>query len=162
MFRVFMVFVFLAVSGCATKYQPTGFTGGFNETQLGENIFQVTFNGNGYTGRERATDFALLRSAEVTLLNGFRFFIVAGSDKDSSISAYTTPSTSTTTGSAYRSGNNVYGTARTNTTGGQTYIVSKPGVSNTIVCFKDKPDTGGLVYDAEFVRKSLKAKYSID
>ena len=50
------------MQSCATTYQSEGLTGGFSETQLDENIFRVTFYGNGYTGKERVTDFALLRS----------------------------------------------------------------------------------------------------
>ncbi len=49
--------------GCATVYQRQSFTGGFSETQLGENIFQVSFKGNAYTSRKRASNFTLLRSA---------------------------------------------------------------------------------------------------
>ena len=69
----------LALAGCSTPYQRTGFTGGFSETRLQENAFSVSFRGNGYTSRERSTDFALLRCAELTLENGFKFFAVADS-----------------------------------------------------------------------------------
>ena len=60
------------LSGCATAYQPKGFTGGFSETQLDESVFQVSFRGNAYTSSERAADFTLLRSAELTIENGYR------------------------------------------------------------------------------------------
>lgn len=150
------------LAACATSYQHRGFGGGFSETQLGENIFQVSFRGNGYTRGERASDFALLRSAEVTTQNGFRYFIVVESAKDSSLSTYTTPTQSYTTGSVYGYGNTAYGSATTTTYGGQTYIIRKPSTTNTIVCFKDKPEATGLVFDAEFVKKSLRQKYGID
>jgi hypothetical protein len=149
------------LSGCATAYQRQGFSGGHSETQLGENIFQVSFRGNGYTRGERASDFALLRSAEVTTENGFRYFIVVESGKDSSLSIYTTPTQSYTTGSAYGYGNTAYGSATTTTYGGQTYIIRKPRTTNTIICFKEKPEVAGLVFDTEFVKKSLKQKYDI-
>ena len=149
------------LSGCATEYQRQGFSGGYSETQLGENIFQVSFRGNGYTRGERASDFALLRSAEVASENGFRYFIVVESGRDSSLSTYTTPTQSYTTGSAYGYGNTAYGSATTTTYGGQTYLIRKPSATNTIVCFKEKPDGAGLVFDAEFVMRSLKSKYGI-
>src|SRR3990172_5158619 len=149
------------LSGCATAYKREGFTGGNSETQLGENIFQVSFRGNGYTNEIRASNFSLLRSAEVALENGFRYFAIVESAKGSKVSAYTTPTTSDTTGSAYGSGNYAYGSATTTTYGGQTYFVSKPSTTNTILCFKEKPETGGLVFDAEFVARSLKQKYGI-
>jgi len=147
--------------GCATAYQREGFSGGYTETQLGENIFQVSFRGNGYTRGERATNFALLRSAEVATANGFRYFIVAESGKDSLLSAYTTPTQSYTTGITHSYGNSTYGSATTNTYGGRTFIIRKPSATNTIICFKEKPEIAGLVFDAEFVTKSLTQKYGI-
>ena len=149
------------LGGCATTYQPNSFTGGYSETQLGENIFQVSFRGNGYTSRERASDFSLLRSAEVALENGFRYFVIVESEKGSKVGAYTTPTTSYTTGSAYGSGNYAYGSATTTTYGGQTYFISKPRATNTILCFKEKPEINGLVFDAEFVAKSIRQKYNL-
>ncbi|GIX25986.1 MAG: hypothetical protein KatS3mg122_3217 [Caldimonas sp.] len=64
------------LGGCATTYQPEGFSGGFSETQLDTNVFRVSFRGNGYTRAERAEELALLRSAELTLKNGFTHFVV--------------------------------------------------------------------------------------
>jgi uncharacterized protein YceK len=152
----------VALSGCATTYQRKSFTGGYSETQLGENIFQVSYRGNGYTSHERASDFSLLRSAEVALENGFRYFVIVESEKDSKVGAYTTPTTSYTTGSAYGSGNYAYGSATTTTSGGQTYFISKPRATNTILCYKEKPEVNGLVFDAEFVAKSIRQKYELN
>lgn len=162
--RAFTILALLVVvlSGCATTYQHKSFTGGYSETQLGENIFQVSFRGNGYTSRERASDFSLLRSAEVAMENGFRYFVIVESEKDTKVDAYTTPTTSYTTGSAYGSGNYAYGNATTTTSGGQTHLISKPGATNTILCFKEKPETHGLVFDAEFVAKSIRQKYGLN
>ena len=154
--------VVATLSGCATAYQSKSFTGGYSETQLGDNIFQVSFRGNGYTSRERAADFTLLRSAEVTVENGFRYFVIVESEKGSKVGAYTTPTTSNTTGSAYGSGNYAYGNATTTTYGGQTYFISKPRATNTILCFKEKPEINGLVFDAEFVAKSIRKKYDLN
>jgi len=158
---VVLTLLAVALAGCATAYQRQGFTGGFSETQLGENIFQVSFKGNGHTSRERASDFALLRSAELALENGFKYFIIVDSEKYTKTGTYTTPTNSYTTGSAYGTGNYAYGSATTTTTGGQTYFISKPRSINTIVGFKEKPETNGLVYDAVFVVKSIKGKYDI-
>src|SRR5207248_10516697 len=78
-----------------------------------------------------------------------------------SYSSYTTPVHSTTTASATNYGNTAYGTAHTTTTGGETYLIAKPGASNTIVCFRDRPEGYPLVYNAEFVYRSLSNKYGI-
>lgn len=157
-----IIITLLAVMfGCATAYQPVSFSGGFSETRLGENVFQVSFRGNGYTSRERASDFSLLRSAEIALENGFRYFVVVDSEKHSQVGAYTTPTTSRTTWNIHGYGNTAYLSATTTTQGGQTYFVSKPRAANTILCFKEKPEINGLVFDAEFVTKSIKEKYGI-
>ncbi len=47
-------------TGCATRYQPQSYTGGFQETALAPNAFEIRFVGNGYTDAQRAADFALL------------------------------------------------------------------------------------------------------
>jgi hypothetical protein len=160
--RIYYVSIMIALlSGCATTYQPSSFSGGFSETRLGEDTFQVSFRGNGYTSTERASDFSLLRSAELTLQNGFRYFIVVDSKESSKLDTYTTPTTSHTTGNAYGYGNYAYGNSTTTTYGGETYAISKPRATNTIVCFKEKPQVNGLVFEAEYVLKSIKGKYGI-
>ena len=161
--RITILFIVLIFAGCATRYQPMGFTGGYSETQLGENIFQVSFYGNGYTSRERVSDFSLLRAAELTLEKGFRYFVIVDSEKHTKIKTYTTPTRSYSTGSAYGYGNYVHFNATTTTYGGHTYIISNPSATNTFLCFKEKPKiNNGLVFDAEFVVKSIKEKYGID
>jgi hypothetical protein len=147
------------LSSCATPYQRQGFfIAGYSETQLDKNIFQVSFRGNQNTSRERASDFALLRSAEVTTENGFRYFIVVSWVKGSAFSTDATPRHSYT---MYGYGNTVEGSARTSTYGGQTFVIQEPGTTNTILCFKEKPDVVGLMFEAEFVKESLKQKYGI-
>lgn len=148
--------------GCSTKYQPQGFSGGFSETQLSPNAFNISFRGNGFTSREKASDFALLRSAELALNNGYQYFIITTSDKYVNNSTYTTPTHYNTTFNASTYGNQTYGSAYTTSTGGQTYNIRKPSVDNTIICFKDKPNINGMVYDANFLVKSLKTKYEIE
>lgn len=150
----------LVLSACATTYQPQSFTGGFTETQLDKNVFRVSFQGNGYTARERAEDFTLLRSAELTLKNGFNYFVIVDGKSGTDYSAFTTPTQSTTYGSANVYGNTAYGRATTTTTGGQTVVVQRPSSTNTIVCMNDKPE-GVFAYDAAFVYRSLSGKYGL-
>lgn len=147
----------LLVAGCATAYQAKSFTGGFSETRLGDNVFEVNFRGNGYTSRERARDFALLRSSEVTLESGYRYFAILDSDNSASLSSYTTPTH--TQMQAYSTGNYAYGTATT--TGGQTHFVSKPTNHFVIMCFEEKPDQA-LTFDARFVAAEIRKKYGIE
>jgi hypothetical protein len=146
----------LLLIGCATPYQSTGFTGGYEDIQLSENIFKISFHGNGYTSRQRAEDFCLLRSAEVAKSNGYTYFVIIEDNNYSEQSSYTTPTTSY--GEASVHGNTVRG--KVTTYGGNTYTISKPRNSNTILCFKEKPD--GISYDVNLVIPSIKAKYSIE
>jgi len=78
---ILAVAVFL--TGCATPYKPDGMMGGFSERQLGEDVFTVTFQGNGYTSDQKARDYLLLRCADVTLAHGSKYFRLVGSANDS-------------------------------------------------------------------------------
>ncbi|MGH8355486.1 MAG: CC0125/CC1285 family lipoprotein [Pseudomonas sp.] len=69
--RIVTCLCFVAfLSACTTPYQRDGFAGGYSEIQLDENIWRVTFEGNGYTTALRVEELALLRSAELTLEKG--------------------------------------------------------------------------------------------
>jgi hypothetical protein len=151
----------LALAGCASPYKSEGFGGGFSETQLDTNVFRVSFRGNGYTRTERAEELALLRSAELTLKNGFTHFAVIDARSRERINSYTAPTQSYTTANATAYGNSAYGTARTTTYGGQTLLISKPSTTNTIMCFNGKPDIQALVFDAMFICSSLGQKYGV-
>lgn len=149
----------MLLAGCATSYQPYSYFGGggYRDVQLAENVFKVTVEANGLTSNSRATDLALLRSAELAKQHGFKYFIVGASSNDVQSSTYTTPTTTNVHVNSY--GNNAYGTAQTY--GGQTYTFSFPTPSMTITCFTEKPAFQGMTYDAEIVSKSLKAQLGI-
>src|SRR5216684_2626971 len=119
----------IVLGACATSYKPQGLSGGFSETQLDRNVFRVSFRGNGYTRPERAEDFALLRSAELALRNGFTHFIIVDGRSSSEYGAYTTPTQSYTTGGATSYGNTAYGSATTTTYGGQSFLIRKPSAT---------------------------------
>ena len=131
--------------GCATAYQPNGWSGGFTETQLDSNVWRVSFRGNGHTKGERAEDFALLRSAELALANGFTHFAFSSSKTGTEVSSHTTPVTATTTGNANAYGNSIYGSSTTQFSGGETTYISKPTANNVVVMFKDKPSLNTMV-----------------
>jgi hypothetical protein len=151
----------LALAACATPYQPTGLMGGYSETQLGENVFRVSFSGNGNTEPERAEDFALLRSAEVALEHGFTHFIVIAEKDQSQYETVKRPTQSVSNQTSTASGSSVRTTTTTRTSGGQTYVIRRPGTVNMIACFRGKPDGPGLVFDAQFLVNSLSEKYEI-
>ena len=168
---VVILSIVLALGGCATAYEPHGWDGGFSESQLDTNVFNVTFKGNEHTDREIANDYALLRSAEVAMENGFQYFVITEAQQYSEESTYTTPTTTTTNVNSNSIGtereigkNTIYkgntkGTSTTTVSGGQTVNISKPRTSNTIVCFNEKPE--GFSYNAQLVAQSLRKKHGI-
>jgi len=147
----------LATAGCATSYQDSGLTGGFSETQLSENIFRVKFQGNGFTNSERAADFALLRSAELTRQNGYSYFAIVEEGSAIDKSYYTSPTTTSATASTY--GNTTHTTARTS--GGQIHTITKPRSEMTIVLFHEQP-RDGIAYSADFVFREIREKYNLE
>lgn len=148
-----------ALMGCATfrhpgreptEYQATGPSGGFSETQLHHSAWFVNFYGNAYTSDERVLDFLLLRSAELTLRNGFRYFIIASQEDRTRHDSFTTPTATFFIGQI------------ATTYGGQTEHVSWPAKSHTIVCFaQHPPETAGFTYDAQVLEASISKKYHL-
>ena len=147
------------LASCATQYQPYSYIGGggYRDVQLAENVFKVTVEANGYTSSSKATDLALLRSADLAIEHGFKYFVIGATSDDSYSSSYTTPTTTNINVTSY--GNTAYGTAQTY--GGQTYIFQFPTPSMTITCFKEKPSFQATIYDAEMATKSLRAQLGV-
>lgn len=149
--RVTIVVLLITVfSGCATAYQPKGFTGGYSVIKLGEKSFQITFDGNFSTSLERASDFSLLRSAEMALANGFRYFIIVDSEN-----------TYATGRGEISYGNYAYRSVTTRNYGREAPSNSAPTTTKTIHCYKERPEMNGLAFDAEFYTRSIKQKYQI-
>lgn len=146
---------------CATPYQQVGTTvaGGFSSERIASNRFAVSFAGNGFTNPRRASDFALLRAAELTLEYNFRFFTLDGQRDLSHTSVAHMGSTSTTSGMV-----TPYGTYSgvTNTTYNDIPIF-KPGTQVIITCYDSMSEDRhvGRVYDAEAVREQLRSKYRL-
>lgn len=72
----------LLLAGCATPtpYQPRGLTGGFSETRISDDIYQVKFTGNGLTSGDKVWYYWLYRCAELTKSKGYSAFLLL-SDK---------------------------------------------------------------------------------
>lgn len=70
-------------AGCATPtaYQPLDpqhrSAGGYSEQQIETDRFRVSFRGNSLTSRETVETYLLYRAAELTLAQGFDWFIMA-------------------------------------------------------------------------------------
>ena len=159
--KAWVYFATVALSACATNYQPNGFTGGFSETQVDENVFLISFRGNGFTSAERASELVLLRAAELTSKHGYSYFVIADFANTASQYTHRTPTTYNTTSQPTAYGNTAFGQSTTIAKGGDTYNVAKPRASRTVVFYKDKPEGQGLVYSSNFILESLGAKYGL-
>ena len=120
----------ILLASCATPYQATGLAGGYSDAQLDKNVFRVTFQGNGFTEPQRAADFTLMRSAELTLKAGFTHFAIVSGASRTDYTTHTTPRQATTTGTATAVGNTAYVTANTTYSGGQTFLIAAPSTTN--------------------------------
>lgn len=151
--------VFAAVlSGCATSYGKNSFwnDGGFSETEIQPNLFNVRFLGNEFTAKERASDFAMLRASELCLSRNLSYMQVGDISTETKNTGYI-PGSSTTTASAYGYGNSAYGSSTTTYNPGTTLYSPQSGL--TVLCIPEKAEGS---WDAEFLSKSLKAKYKIN
>ena len=77
--RVIHVIV-IFVAGCATQYQPVGLTGGYSEIPLNNRMYDVRFDGNGYTAPEAVRQGALRRACELTVLANESHFVIVQED----------------------------------------------------------------------------------
>jgi hypothetical protein len=76
------------LSGCATPYGTIGET---SETQLAPESYRVLFSPYGYIPWDLAYRTALLRCAELTIANGYRYFGVTAIDNYSSATSFPPP-----------------------------------------------------------------------
>jgi len=151
--KIILITFIISLYGCATSYTSSGLFCGYSDTQLDKDVFKIHFKGNGFTSKEKADDYALLRSAELTLKNSFNYFIIINSGSDTTHSSYTAPYQTYTT----------YNTGQSNsvTYGGQTTKFSKPEATYTIKCFSEKPSDQSNAYNAKFICDSIGHKYEL-
>jgi len=74
----------LFLAGCATvtPYQPMTDGQGYAEQRIEPNRFRVSFAGNSSTPRETVENYLLFRATELTLLNGYDYFVMTGTDTE--------------------------------------------------------------------------------
>ena len=138
-----IIFLLIALLGaCAKPLQTDNYETRINATRLGTDSFIVSYSGQ--VTDERVVDLALLRSAELSLQNGFNYFIIV--ETDESAASYATAESSSAPEFTLHNGLQLQH--------------SDPGATNTIVCFKHKP--AGFAYVALLVKASRRAKYGLD
>lgn len=165
--KYFLFFLLTSLlAGCATPYQPAGTTvaGGYSSTRLSEAVFDVRFNGNGFTDPKQAYDFTLLRAAEVALEHNYPYFVLIGHQDKTTTELIQGNSTSYTTGTVNAYGN--YGSYNgVTTTYSNDIPVTKPALTIRILCLETRDSLGkqaGQIYDAQQVKDNLRKKYGLD
>jgi hypothetical protein len=146
-------FFVAALISCSTAYQPDGFTGGFEELQLDENVYEITFSGNGYTSEKRVSDFVLLRAAEISLQEGYPYFRIIDRRNWSKVT--------TGKGKARTTCSNVFGQQQCNTSYSAPERTEKPRSTRTVELLQYKPPSG-RAYSAKFVYKSITENYDLE
>lgn len=140
-------FILVALTGCsATSYQPLKGGGGYSETQLSEDIYKVNFKGNGYTSAEQASDFSLLRCAELSIANNFKYFYSLSEQTQMDSQSFYVPATTYNYSSGY-----------SYTSGGFGGVSQSPLSSYTIKMTNTEND---FTYDAQLIIESIELKYA--
>lgn len=72
------------VAGCATAtpYQPKQNGAGYANQQLESNRYRISFDGNSATPRETVENYVLYRAAELTLDQGYDFFVLSSTSTE--------------------------------------------------------------------------------
>jgi len=82
------VYLIVLLSGCANPY---GSIGEASAIQLAPGTYRVLFSPTGYISWDLAYRAALLRCAELTIENGYRYFAVEAIDNYSSATSFAIP-----------------------------------------------------------------------
>lgn len=169
----------LMLTNCATGYQPQSYSGGYSDTQYTENTFKVSFNGNGYTSKEKADDYLLLRSSELALLNGYKFFSILEGQSKYSITTYKKPIKAKTESKirvnpaslsndpyvvyspVTNTDSDVTVESETTYSGGDTELILKPTAFVMIECSERKSQER-FSYDVKILYHSLVKKYNLE
>jgi hypothetical protein len=95
-----LALILAPLAGCATAptpYQPyiaengPGVHGGYSDQRLAPNRFVVKFHGNEFTSRERVEGYLLYRAAELTVQNGYDWFMMDDRRMEHEVQTYSYP-----------------------------------------------------------------------
>jgi hypothetical protein len=96
------------LTACSTPYRPLNNGHGFSDEGQNTNEARVSFFGNGNTSSQKVLDFAMRRSAELTLEKGFSHFSVLDVINQGTATPYTIPPRMYVLSPLPRSGSGVY------------------------------------------------------
>lgn len=161
----------LTVSGCSTLKTPRTFAslGQFEQFQLNDDVYRVTYVANGYTRQQDAEEIALLHAAKVTLQHGYRYFQMIN---DPSSGTYVPPPLPISAFDIYMGGPMYYQRGvfyRGNTAYDRFYggyyrdwgFPDRIQISYTIRCRKTQ-EASQTAFDAQKILQSLGQKYALN
>jgi len=139
---------------------------GFSESQISENRYRVSFKGNRSTSRDKIKDYALMRAAELTILNGHDWFKVMNQDTEQERQSRPVASTSVQSGHHVHRSCGLLGCSTTVTpayTGTMVMATRETGngysTSIEIVMGDGEVDDPTTVYNAKELREFISGKY---
>jgi hypothetical protein len=86
---LFLLAILAACESPAPFSPRDGNSTGYTDRQLAANRWRVTFKGNAATPRETVENYILLRSAQVTLQSGYRWFVFDTRDTQANTTYHT-------------------------------------------------------------------------
>ncbi len=142
--KIFLSVATLALlASCSTGYQARSWwRSGYSEIRTAPDSFIITYNGNEYTSSEEATKYTLLRAADLSLKNGYRYFVVLSTEDRTRSYQY---SSTYENDEAYATRHRYIGQKSSSTYSGS---VTRPGMTIRIKCFHEKP--AGESIDAQY------------
>jgi hypothetical protein len=145
----------LSLAGCATAtpYQPAKDGLGYSEQKLESNRYRVMFAGNSSTPRQTVENYLLYRAAEITLNNGYDYFVIADNATNAD-----TRYLQTFTGPAYGAyyWRPYWGVGAATTTADP--ITEYQAEANIIVFKGPKPADNPKAFDARELKTNLEAQ----
>ncbi len=161
--KIIAIVMAAMLSACATPYGKYGIAGGYTDSRIDENTFSISVDTNGFTNQQTTSMHALYRAAELTVENGFDFFVIASVANNSTSMAMAMPGSSTSNTAVNAYGSTAY--ARTTTTYAPTTVVPMVFPNSTLIIksFKGaKPEGAPNAYDARAVMKYLGPQIGVE
>jgi hypothetical protein len=160
----------LLLTGCSTMQERTfASLGHFEQFQLNDALFRVSYVGNGYTRQSDAEEITLLQAARVSLQHGYRYFQITDDPSTSKV----IPSGRTIVGFDVYGGGPLYanngffyrGPTAYDRFYGSAYddwsFPTRIQVNYTIACSQTQ-STDKRQFDAHIILKTLGPKYNLN
>lgn len=145
--KLLIAVAMVGLTGCATSYQPRGFTGGYTDVRTKDDTFVISFRSNIFTGQDVIEQYTLLRASELCLSAEYPYFTILGAQGEEKSSANQQAIVVNESGSVNVSGSGGKG------------LFSTLSASMMVSCSKEKP--AGDYVDAKLLRDHVRKTYKV-